>query len=81
MTIDDDLYRRTRELAARRGCSVGSVIEEAIAALLTGQVPDTAEAPRLPSYRGGALRPGLDLSNTADLLEAVEEGFERSAVP
>jgi len=71
LTIDDELYRLTKEVAARTGRSVGSVVEEALrAALLRREATATGVGP-LPTSPGG-LRPGVDLDDSAALLDLME---------
>lgn len=71
LTIDDDLYRLTKEVAARTGQTVGSVVEEALrTALIRREASATGVGP-LPTSPGG-LRPGVDLDDSAALLDLME---------
>lgn len=77
VTIQDDLYLEVRKLAVTRGCTVGSVLEDAISLLLVRQ-RDALEAtpshfPELPSFSGGGLQPGVDLDSNATLSELLDE--------
>ncbi len=71
MTIDDDLYRQTKEAAARTGRSVGSVVEEALRAALARHQDAPTVPTSLPTSPGG-LRPGIDLDDSAALLDVME---------
>jgi len=72
ITIDDDLYRRTKTLAASTGRTVGSVVEEALRIRLALGAIDSGEIPPLPTSPGG-LRTGVDLDNSVALLELTED--------
>ena len=73
ITIDDDLYRRTKALAASTGRTVGSVVEEALRVELFRAETAAGRAPEIPTHRGG-LHPGVDLDNSVALLELTEDG-------
>ncbi|CPR02232.1 antitoxin [Mycobacterium bohemicum DSM 44277] len=71
--IDDDLYRRVKEMAARSGRTVAAVLEDAVRRGLTPVEPrPTGRYAVRPTGRGG-LRPGLDLSSNAAVAEALDE--------
>lgn len=67
LTLDDDLAERAKRLAARRGKSFKSVINEMLRFGL-----DLAENPPARRYRTKArdlgLRPGVSLDNVQELL-------------
>jgi hypothetical protein len=81
LTIDDDVYRKTKELAARRGCSVSSVIEDCLREALA-DLTGTVETRPLPLLRetGGTL-PGVDLDDRKALRELLDIGGNSSALP
>lgn len=72
ITIDDDVYQRTKALAAESGRTVGSVVEEALRVRLALRSADSAPVRPLPTSRGGLL-PGVDLDDSAALLELTEK--------
>ena len=72
ITIDDDLYRWTKALAASTGRTVGSVVEEALRAELFRAETVAERPPEIPTHHGG-LRPGVDLDNSVALLELTED--------
>lgn len=84
VTIQDDLYLEVRKLAVTRGCTLDSVLEDAITLLLVRQ-RDALQAtasniPELPSFFGGGLQPGVDLDSNASLSELLDEGVPLHAL-
>jgi len=69
--LDDSLLAAAKAQAARRGTTLTAVIEEALReSLATRRRP--AHAPiELPTF-DGRLRPGVDLDDSAALLELME---------
>ncbi len=80
MNLNDDLYRRAKALAALRGCSVTSVVEDALrTALLELERP--SEFRGLPvSRQGGGLMPGIDLHDSRALQAVLDEGIPLDAL-
>jgi len=71
--IDDDLLARAKALAARTGRSLTRVIEDALRAALAQSRPRRRSGKvALPTSGSGGLRPGIDLDDSASLLEAME---------
>ncbi len=75
LRVDDDLLRRVRVYAAQRDRSLTSVFEEALRKLLTesGMHPDDRRAVLPVSTAGGGVQPGVDLDDTAGLIEVMDE--------
>ncbi len=72
--MDPDLLRRLKEYAARQGTTLTRVLEEAARQLL-GRRPGPAtgrERLRLPTYSGQGLQPGVDLDDSAALLDLMD---------
>lgn len=75
--IDDRLLAEAKAQAARSGRTLTAVIEDALrAAIASRDRRATTDPPDLPISRGGRLRPGVDLDDSAALLD-VMEGAER----
>lgn len=74
MRVDDELLRRAKSYAARRGRSLTSVFEEALRRLLSeAERLDKRERAELPvSAATGGVLPGVDLDDSAALLDAME---------
>ncbi len=72
--MDDDLLRQAKEHAARTGTTLTRVIEDAVRQLLARRrVNQVREPVRLPTYCGEGLQPGVDLDDTAALVELMDE--------
>jgi hypothetical protein len=71
--LDDDLLARAKALAARTGRSLTKVIEDALRVALAQSRPRRRGGKiRLPTSGTGGLRAGIDLDDSASLLEAME---------
>jgi plasmid stability protein len=71
--LDDDLLARAKQLAARTGRTLTAVIEEALRAALAPRRARGRERVELPTFGSGGLLPGVDLDDTASLLDAMED--------
>ena len=72
VTIDDALYRRVKARAALEGTSVGSVMEQALRALLRDQALRVDAPLDLPAFDCGPFMPGIDPLDTSALLDTVQ---------
>jgi hypothetical protein len=63
VTIDDDLLRRARILAAETGRSLGDIVDDALRILFLRDGSEEVAAPVLPTYGGSGLQPGVDLED------------------
>lgn len=74
--LEDRLLRQVKEYAARNGRTLTSVMEDALRQFLARTRPPARKGVAFPTYRGqGGLRPGVDLDDTASLLDLMEEGL------
>lgn len=77
LTLDDDVAAKLQKASRRTGRSFRDVVNEALRRGLADQ-PAPARVPfRVKTRDMGALRPGLSLDNTAELLESVEGPLHR----
>ena len=73
MRLDDDLLREVKEVAASRGMTLTAVLDEALREMLARRgESESAESPPLPVFTGRGLQPGVDLEDSAALLELME---------
>ncbi len=73
--LDDALLRQTKSEAARLGVSLTRMIEDALRERMA-RIPEAA-APRarvqLKTFRGRGLQPGVDIDDSAALLDLMNE--------
>jgi len=71
--IDDQLLKEAKNYALRRGTSLTALVEDALREILSRQ-RDTGqrEPARLITFKGNGLLPGVDLDDTAALLDVME---------
>jgi hypothetical protein len=72
--MEDDLLRRAKEIAAQRDTTLTAILEQALREWLDRQRRNRRRRRvNLPvSGSGGGLLPGVDLDDTADLLDRME---------
>jgi len=72
--LDDPLLDQARREAAKRGTTLTALIAEGLRLVLAnGHVPHHRERVVLPvSKMGGGLQPGVDLNDSAALLDILE---------
>ncbi len=71
--LDDGLLKEAKKRAAESNETLTSVIENALRAAFARRRYTRRRSPvRLPVVRGGRVRPGVDLDNTAALLDLTE---------
>jgi Arc/MetJ-type ribon-helix-helix transcriptional regulator len=73
-TIDlpDDLLTEARERAAKEGRSLSEVVRDAVRSSFSRTVTADRKPVELPTFDGGGLQPGVDLDDSAALLELME---------
>lgn len=72
--LDDDLLRDAKAAAVASGRTLTSLIEDALReALSRREARDSHAAVELPTFKGGGgLQPGVDLDDSAALLDLME---------
>ena len=71
--LDEELMAEVKKLAASRGMTLTAVLDEALREMLARRaLGGTAKPPRLPTFKGRGLQPGVDLDDSAALLELME---------
>ena len=72
LDINDRLLAEAKSLAAQRGFSLKALVEEALRERLHGRGNARRAAVELPTYSGSGLQPGVDLTDSAALLEVMD---------
>jgi hypothetical protein len=71
--LPEDLLAEAKHLAARTGRTLTAVIEDALREVLARAEGRVQSPPfRLPTFSGGGPLPGVDLDDSAALLDVME---------
>jgi len=70
--LDDQLLKRTREVAVKSGRTMKAVIEGALPQSLSKTTPKRRDRVRLTTVQGKGLRAGVDLDDSAALLDLMD---------
>lgn len=70
--LDDHLLAQAKQLAAKTDRTLTAVIEDALREVLARRNQTRKKAVKLPTYGGSGTRPGVDISNSAALLDIME---------
>ncbi len=73
--LDDPLLREAKREASRSGMTLTAMIEEALRERLarTANAAEPRSRVRLPTFHGQGLAPGVDLDDSAALLDLMDE--------
>jgi hypothetical protein len=74
ITIEDSLLQKAKKISRERRCSLRHVIEDALrAAFAKSHKGRRAQVPQpLKTFKGSGVQPGIDLSSSSALLDAME---------
>jgi Arc/MetJ-type ribon-helix-helix transcriptional regulator len=67
-----DLLAEAKERAAREGRSLSEVVRDAVRSSFARTAGTDNEPVELPTFDGGGLQPGVDLDDTAALIDLME---------
>jgi isocitrate dehydrogenase len=70
--IDDEVYRRVKQVADRSDRTIGQVIEDAIQ-LAFRPTRNGDSVADLPVYGGSGVMPGVDLTSNRSVAEAMDK--------
>jgi hypothetical protein len=70
--MDEQLLRAAKAEASAHGQTLTAFIEDAVREVLARRAEPRPRVD-LPVYHGGGLRPGVDLDNSAELWDLLEE--------
>ena len=75
VTIDDNLLRQAKVIAAKRGNSLKTVVEEGLREVirLDKQSAKDDRRPPLVIHKTGGIMPGINLDRTSELLTQMDE--------
>lgn len=77
--LDDHLLREAKALAIKTGRTLTAVIEDALRATIASHHQQRRSSRvALPTFKGKGLQPGVDLDDTAGLLEIMDGGRDPS---
>jgi len=72
--LDDALLTQVKKVAAERGTTLTAVIEDALREVLARREQNKHRPKvRFTTFGGGGLRPGVNLDDSAGLLDLMEE--------
>jgi hypothetical protein len=72
--IDDALLAEAKLKAAGSGRTLNAVVEDALRESFARDRAVHPERPEIPIFSGSRLAPGVDLDDSAGLLELMEQG-------
>jgi hypothetical protein len=74
--LDEGLLREAKAVAARERRTLTAVIDDALRQFLARKVATRGARPKveLITFGEGGVRPGVDIDDTAALIELMEEG-------
>jgi hypothetical protein len=80
LLLDDEIHRQAKQASAQLGIPLTRFIEEAIRLRISTDAARRAEPVRkLPvCHSKGGLQPGVDLDNTGELLNILDQATERA---
>jgi hypothetical protein len=71
--LDEQLLTEAKKLAAESGRTLTAILEDALREALARRSPEHKRARvRLKTFKGDGLRPGVDLDDSAALLDTME---------
>jgi hypothetical protein len=71
--LDDDLLREAKRVASETDRTLTELVEDALRETLARRRSAARRKPvELPTFKGGVLLPGVDLDDSAALLELME---------
>jgi hypothetical protein len=73
--LDEELLKEVKRFAAEEGTTLTAVVDQALREMLVRRKgrQNHARVP-LPSFKGRGLQPGVDLNNSAALLDLMDHG-------
>lgn len=76
--LDDELLTKAKRAALERGTTLTAVIEDALRRVLVPAEDVHREPFAMRTFRGDGLQPGVELDDTASLLDLMDEHDRRA---
>jgi hypothetical protein len=73
INIDDALLAEAKQVAARTGRSLTAVVEDALRESMHRRHTAARRAVELPVFGEGGVQPGVDLDDSASLVDLMED--------
>jgi hypothetical protein len=71
--LDDDLLKEAKGVAVSTGKTLNQVIEDSLReSLLRRRASSTRKPFKLRTFKGNGIRPGIDIYNSAELLDIMD---------
>jgi predicted transcriptional regulator len=75
--LDDELWKQAKSVAVDTGRTLSSVVGDALRMSLARQAANQRKRVKLTISDGaGGLMPGVDINNSASLLDLMDEGLD-----
>jgi hypothetical protein len=71
--LDDEVLREAKQLAAASGITLTRLIEDSVRAVLRRRAERSGARAELPVFHGRGLRAGVDLADSAGLLDVMDD--------
>jgi len=78
LILDDDLYRHAKVMASGRGCTVSSLVEDALRLLLNTDPATHFPSQPMPAWDLG--RPRVDIDDSRAVREALDSARSHDAL-
>jgi hypothetical protein len=75
--LDEDTLRRAKQVAAANGTTLARLIEDAVRAVLNRRDDPAGPRVELPVFHGRGLLPGIDLTDSAGLVDVMDDDAAR----
>ena len=77
MELDEDTLRQAKQVAAANGTTLARLIEDAVRAVLNRRDDPAGPRVELPVFHGRGLLPGVDLTDSAGLIDVMDDDAAR----
>jgi hypothetical protein len=77
VNLNEDTLRQAKQVAAANGVTLASLIEDAIRAVLNRRDVERDPQITLPIFFGRGLKPGVDLADSAGLIDIMDDDAPR----